>query len=70
VHVLTTYAKVATRKLIADLGKSSFIAVVTGFWYEYTLAMPASFGIDFAKRAAHFYDDGETKISVSTMAQV
>lgn len=28
-------AKGATRKYIADLGKSSYIAVTTGFWYEW-----------------------------------
>ena len=61
---------VATRKGIADLGKSSYIAVSTGFWYEWGLALPAAFGIDFAKRAVHFFDEGETKISTSTLPQV
>lgn len=63
-------AAVAIRKAIADLGKGSYISVITGFWYEYTLAMPASFGIDFANRTATFFDEGETKISVSTLPQV
>ena len=61
---------VATRKGIADLGKSSYIAVSTGFWYEWGLAVPAAFGIDFANRAVNFYDEGETKISMSTLPQV
>lgn len=32
--------------------------------------MPESFGIDFANRTATFFDEGETKISVSTLPQV
>lgn len=61
---------VATRKGIADLGKSSYINVSTGFWYEWGLALPAAFGIDFANHAVNFFDDGETKISTSTLPQV
>lgn len=61
---------VTTRDAISETGKSSYIAMVTGFWYEYTMAMPQSFGIDFKTRHASFFDDGETKVSVSTMAQV
>ena len=53
-----------------DLGKSSYIAVSTGFWYEWGLAMPAAFGIDFANRAVTFFDEGEAKISTSTLLQV
>ena len=32
--------------------------------------MAASFGIDFSNRSAILFDEGETKISVSTMSQV
>ena len=32
--------------------------------------MAASFGIDFSNRSAVLFDEGETKISVSTMSQV
>ena len=60
----------ATRKAIEDLGKSSYIGVVSGFWYEWCLAVPTAFGIDFAKRTVTFFDEGETKISTSTMSQV
>ncbi|KAK4499197.1 hypothetical protein PRZ48_009710 [Zasmidium cellare] len=62
--------KVATRKLIEEVGKSSYIAVSTGFWYEYSLAIANNYGFDFAKRTAKFYDDGNTKISTSTWPQV
>ena len=58
------------RDLIAKLGKSSFIAVSTGFWYEWSLAISAAYGFDFANRAVTLFDDGETKISTSTWPQV
>ena len=32
--------------------------------------MAASFGIDFSNQSAILFDEGETKISVSTMSQV
>lgn len=52
-----------TRKTIADLGKSSF-------WYEWSLAIPSAFGIDFAKRTVTLFDEGEAMISTSTWPQV
>ncbi|KAH7104249.1 hypothetical protein BKA62DRAFT_500131 [Auriculariales sp. MPI-PUGE-AT-0066] len=58
------------REYIASLGKSSFIAVSTGFWYEWSLSMPRAFGFDFSQRKVIFYDDGETKMSLSTWPQV
>jgi hypothetical protein len=61
---------VAARKLIENIGKSSYIALVTGFWYEYSLAIPRNYGFNFADHTARFYDDGETKISTSTWPQV
>ena len=61
---------VATRQLIEDIGKSSYLAVVTGFWYEFSLAKPANYGIDFVNRTATLFDEGETKISTSTWPQV
>ena len=65
---------VATRNAIAALGKSSYIAVSTGFWYEWGLAMPAhmpaGFGIDLVNRTVTFFDEGNTQMSTSTRAQV
>lgn len=60
---------VDTRNAIARLGKSSYIAISTGFWYELGLSMPAGFGIDLANRAVTLFDEGETKISTSTRAR-
>ena len=63
-------ARVAIHKVIEDLGKSSYISFVTGFWYEYCLAMPMAFGFDFAEKAATLFDEGETDVSFSTLPQV
>ncbi|EED15854.1 conserved hypothetical protein [Talaromyces stipitatus ATCC 10500] len=62
--------KVATRKLIEEIGKSSYIALSTGFWYEYSLAMPRNYGFDFANHTVKFYNDGEDKICTSTWPQI
>jgi hypothetical protein len=58
------------RKAIKDLGQSSYIAVVTGFWYEWSLAIPSAFGFDFANQSVTLFDEGKTKISTSTWPQV
>ena len=68
--VFVFQARVGIRKAIEDLGKSSYISVVTGFWYEYCLAMPAAFGFDFEKQNVTFFDEGETKVSLSTWPQI
>jgi hypothetical protein len=44
--------------------------VTTGFWYEWSLSIPAAYGFDFAKKNVTFFDDGDTKISTSTWPQV
>ncbi|OQE18487.1 hypothetical protein PENFLA_c021G04563 [Penicillium flavigenum] len=48
----------------------SYIAVSTGFWYEWSLAILSAFGIDFAKRTVTLFDEGEAKIPTSTWPQV
>ncbi|KAF2858092.1 NAD(P)-binding protein [Piedraia hortae CBS 480.64] len=60
------------RKKIEAEGKgvTSYIAVSTGFWFEWSLAIPAAFGFDFDKKAVTMFDDGETKINTSTWPQV
>ena len=58
------------RGLIARLGKSSFISVITGFWYEWSLAISAAYGFDFVNRTVTLFDEGETKICTSTWPQV
>ncbi|EEA28472.1 hypothetical protein TMatcc_003200 [Talaromyces marneffei ATCC 18224] len=60
----------ANRDEIESLGMQ-WIAVCCGFWYDYSLAGgEARFGFDFDKRSLTVYDDGNTNISTSTLAQV
>lgn len=68
--VMLAGPKEKTRDLIVRLGKSSYIAVCTGFWYEWSLAIDAAYGFDFANRSVTFFDDGEQKINTSTWPQV
>jgi hypothetical protein len=57
-------------ELIKELGQSSYISVTCGFWYEWSLAIPVSFGFDFKNRVVTLYDEGETTMSISTWPQV
>lgn len=62
--------KKKTRDLIEQLGKSSWIAIVCNFWYEYSLSgSSVLFGFDFKDRTVTFYDDGQTRINTSTWPQ-
>ena len=58
------------RKELEELGKLSYIGVVTSFWYEWSLSIAPAYGFDFANRAVTLYDEGEIKISTSTWPQV
>ena len=60
----------APRKLITDLGKSSWIAVSTGSWYEWSLSMPFAYGFDFEKRTVTLFDEGDAHVTVSSWPQV
>ncbi|KAH1601526.1 hypothetical protein KXX44_004092 [Aspergillus fumigatus] len=60
----------ANRDEIEGLGMQ-WITVCCGFWYDYSLAGGESrFGFNFGKRSLTIYDDGNTKISTSTLSQV
>ncbi|PWY96169.1 NAD(P)-binding protein [Aspergillus sclerotioniger CBS 115572] len=60
----------ASREEINSLGMQ-WVSVCCGFWYDYSLAGGDSrFGFDFEKRTLTFYDDGNTKNTTSTLAQV
>ncbi|GIK02047.1 hypothetical protein Aspvir_006090 [Aspergillus viridinutans] len=55
---------------IEETGVSVWVALVCGFWYEFSLATgPEWFGFDFKEKKVTFYDDGSTKINVSTWEQ-
>ncbi|KAF1954253.1 putative oxidoreductase CipA [Byssothecium circinans] len=62
--------KIKNRKLIEELGVSSWIAVANGFWYEHSLGGPGLFGINVLTRECQWYDDGEQRLNVSTWSQV
>lgn len=52
-------------------GKSSWIGICCGFWYEFSLAgTEARYGFDFDKKTLILYDDGNVKINTSTWPQV
>ena len=62
-----TYAK-----QIAELESldASYIAMSCGFWYEWSLALGEPwFGFDIKERKVTFFDDGNTRINVSTWQQ-
>ncbi|GFF34908.1 hypothetical protein IFM46972_04392 [Aspergillus udagawae] len=55
---------------IEATGVSVWVALVCGFWYEFSLSTgPEWFGFDFKEKKVTFYDDGSTKINVSTWEQ-
>jgi len=63
----------ATREHIvkAGAGKTQWIGLCCGFWYEFSLAgTEARFGFDFDQKTLTLYDDGNTKINTSTWPQV
>lgn len=54
---------------IENLG-ASYVAMVCGFWYQWSLALGESwFGFDIKNRKVTFFDDGNTLVNVSTMKQ-
>ena len=68
--VPTFYKFCQAREKIVSLKSSSYIAVHTGFWYEWSLAIPAAFGFDFANRHVTLIDEGKAKISMTTWAHI
>ncbi|KAH8204438.1 hypothetical protein TruAng_001354 [Truncatella angustata] len=60
----------AVRKHIQDLGKSSWISIVSNFWYEFSLGgSPDRYGFDFKNRTVVFFDDGKQPINTTTWPQ-
>lgn len=54
---------------IESLG-ASYVAMVCGFWYEWSLALgEAWFGFDIKNKKVTFFDDGNTRINASTWRQ-
>jgi hypothetical protein len=58
------------RDYIEKLGKSSWVGIACGFWYEWSLAGgPSRYGFDFKNRTVTFFDDGTTSLNTSTWPQ-
>ncbi|KAI0967626.1 hypothetical protein F4678DRAFT_482955 [Xylaria arbuscula] len=57
------------RKLIEDLGVSSWIGVVTNPWVEFSIRL-GLYGFDLKKKTAAFYDEGTTKSNFTTLKRV
>lgn len=60
--------RIADRALIEKLGMS-WIGVVGGFWYQFSLALPLAYGFDIPNRSVTFYDDGASRFTTSTWDQ-
>ncbi|KAH8812451.1 putative oxidoreductase CipA [Xylogone sp. PMI_703] len=62
--------KAKYREHIEELGKSSWIALVCSFWYEFSLAGgPYRYGFDFKNKTLTLFDNGDVKINTSTWPQ-
>lgn len=52
-------------------GKTSFIAVSCGFWYEFSLAgTEVRYGFDFDKKEVTFYSGGKVKMNTTSFPQL
>ena len=61
---------VKVHKEIEETGVLSWINIVCGFWYQHSLVLcEESFGFNFKERRVTFFDDGNTKINISTLPQ-
>jgi hypothetical protein len=62
--------KAKYRDYIEKLGKSSWIGIACGFWYEFSLGGgPNRYGFDFKNRAVTLMDNGSVEINTSTWPQ-
>ncbi|TGJ86851.1 hypothetical protein E0Z10_g1921 [Xylaria hypoxylon] len=61
--------KAPYRKLIEDLGVSSWIGVVNNPWVEFSIRL-GLYGIDLKKRTVAFYDGGNVKSNFTTLTRV
>lgn len=69
--VIINAHKTQYRELIEKLGKSSWIGICNGFWYEFSLGFgDNTYGFDIKNRSVTLFDDGTQPISTSTLPQV
>ncbi|KAK7420601.1 hypothetical protein QQZ08_010361 [Neonectria magnoliae] len=63
------WGKAERRKLVEDLGVSSWIAVANNPWFDWSLGQGA-WAIDIKARKAKLYNSGNTKINTTTIKRV
>jgi hypothetical protein len=60
----------APREAVEKLGKSAWIGVTCGFWYEFSLAgSEYRYGFDFRTKTVTLYDEGKVRMNTSTWPQ-
>ncbi|KAI9783756.1 MAG: hypothetical protein M1835_003741 [Candelina submexicana] len=63
-------AQYAAREAIEKLGKSAWIGVTCGFWYEFSLGGSGlRYGFDFLSKSVTLYDEGTVPMNTSTWPQ-
>ncbi|KIW18466.1 hypothetical protein PV08_02754 [Exophiala spinifera] len=62
----SAHEKVAARKLVEELGVSSWIAIICSSWYDWN-TKGGYFGIDIKAKRAVLFDGGEQKTVLSTI---
>ncbi|KAI4289217.1 MAG: hypothetical protein L6R35_001526 [Caloplaca aegaea] len=63
--------KTQYRDLIEKLGKSAWVGICCGFWFEFSLGGgPDTYGFDMKNRTVTLFDDGTQTLSTSTLPQV
>ena len=60
---------IATRQHIENLGVSSWVGLTCSFWYQFCLVNALAYGFEIPKKTVTFFDDGEQKITHSTLPQ-
>lgn len=67
---LLTPIRDAIQAEFTSFSSTAYLFLVSGFWYEFSLAGgPDRYGFDFKKRSFIWYDDGQVKINTSTWPQ-
>ncbi|KAL9599064.1 MAG: hypothetical protein Q9219_004098 [cf. Caloplaca sp. 3 TL-2023] len=69
--IMVSEVKTQYRNAVEKLGKSAWIGICCGFWYEFSLGGPETgYGFDIKNRSVTLFDDGTQPISTSTLPQV
>jgi hypothetical protein len=62
-------AKHEPPRLIMSKGMNQ-ITIVTGLWYDWSMALSVGFGFNFKKKELSLYDEGLTRIPTTTYKQI